>query len=138
MWRFILILVPFQVHADSLVASKMIKAHTVLHFEDLEMVKKDFPEGISDFAEIIGMETLITLYPGKPILASNLAPKALIERNQIVVISYALSGLEIRTEGRALMRGANGDFIEVMNQSSRSKVYGKIMADGVVHVASTP
>lgn len=134
MWRILLILAPMPALADSIVASKMIRAHTPLKQEYLSIVQEDIPGAISDFNLINGMETLVAVYPGHPILSENLAAAAVIERNQIVALRYANPGLDIVTEGRALMRGAVGDYIEVMNLNSRRKISGQIEPDGVVRV----
>ncbi len=134
MWRILLFLLPLPAMADSLVATRLIRAHTMLTAEDLTVSDLVFPGAVTDFDQIRGMETRVAVYAGKPVLAANLAPGAVVERNQIVSLRYANSGLAITTEGRALMRGAVGDFIEVMNLSSRTKVSGQIGPDGVVRV----
>jgi len=77
----------------------------------------------------------VTLYAGRPIPLSALAPPALVERNQIVTLVFRRGGLEIRTEGRALGRGGEGDTIRIMNLASRNTVTGWVMGDGQVHVA---
>lgn len=134
MWRLLILLVPLPAFADSLVATRMIRAHTTVYPEDLKYAAEDIPGAVSDTSEVEGMETTITVYAGKPILRSNLAPAAMVERNQIVILRYVNSGLDIKTEGRALMRGAIGETIEVMNLNSRTKVNGQIGTDGVIIV----
>ena len=44
----------------------------------------------------------VTLYPDRPIRPGDLAPPALVDRNQIVTLEYAAGPLVILTEGRAL------------------------------------
>lgn len=134
MWRILLFVLPIPALADSLVASRMIRAHTMLSAEVLTQVETDFPGAVSEMAEIEGMETSVAVFPGRPILAKDLSLAAVIERNQIVVLRYVNSGLDISTEGRALMRGAIGETIEVMNLNSRTKVTGQIGPNGVVTV----
>ena len=87
-----------------------------------------------DPAAAIGQETRKVIYAGKPILAGDLGPSAIVERNQIIPLAYSLGGLSILTEGRALARGGVGDVIDVMNLASRNKVTGQIGPDGVVRV----
>jgi flagella basal body P-ring formation protein FlgA len=61
-----------------------------------------------------------------------------VERNQIVPISFLSGGLAIKAEGRALARGGVGDVIRVMNLQSRTTVSGQIAPDGQVLVGLTP
>ena len=135
MWRiFLLILVPTVASADSLVASRVIKAQSTITAEDLMLVSADIPGAISDAAKAIGLEARAAIYPGRPIMDVNLGPATLVERNQLVTLSYVVAGLTIRAEGRALSRGSIGDFIEVMNLSSRTKLTGRVDADGGITV----
>jgi flagella basal body P-ring formation protein FlgA len=76
----------------------------------------------------------VAIYAGKAITAAQVGPSTVVERNQIIQLSYNAGGLSILTEGRALDRGGVGETIQVMNLSSRTKVAGLIGPDGVVHV----
>ena len=134
MWRFALILLPLPALADSVVATRTIRAHVALSADDMTMVAMDIPGALTDSAAAVGQETRVIVYAGKPIHAEDLGPTAIIERNQIIPLSYSVGALSILTEGRALARGGAGEMIEVMNLSSRTKVLGQIGPDGVVHV----
>ena len=63
---------------------------------------------------------------------------AMVERNQIVTLTYQVSGLVIRTEGRALARAGAGEVIEVMNLASKTKITGRVGLDGSVTVGPPP
>ncbi len=76
----------------------------------------------------------MALYPGRPILVSQIRAPALVERNAVVRMSYATGPLEIVTEGRALERGAAGDPVRVMNLASRQTVTGTVSPDGSIKV----
>ena len=134
MWRFLLIFLPLPALADSLVATRTIRAHSQLSADDMTLVAMDIPGALEDTALAVGQETRVAIYAGKPIQAAQIGPSAIVERNQIVTLSYSAGGLNIRTEGRALARGGVGETIEVMNLSSRSKVAGLIGSDGVLRV----
>lgn len=120
--------------ADSLVATRTIRAQTELRAEDMTSVEMEIPGALSDPSAAIGQEARVVIYAGKPILSQELGPSAIIERNQIIPLAYSAGGLSILTEGRALSRGGVGDVIDVMNLASRSKVNGQIGPDGVVRV----
>ena len=134
MWRLALLVLPLPALADSLVATRTIRAQTPIAAEDITAVAADIPGALSNPAEAIGQETRVVIYAGRPVLASDLGPAATVERNQIVPLAYASGGLVILTEGRALARGGVGEVIDVMNIGSRTKVQGRIGADGVLHV----
>ncbi|MDZ4276684.1 MAG: flagellar basal body P-ring formation chaperone FlgA [Erythrobacter sp.] len=134
MWRFALILLPLPALADSVIATRTIRAHSLLSAEDMTLVAMEIPQALTDIAAAIGQETRVAIYAGKPIKAAQIGPSAIIERNQIVPLSYSAGGLTILTEGRALARGGVGETIEVMNMTSRTKVAGQIGPDGVVRV----
>jgi flagella basal body P-ring formation protein FlgA len=122
--------------ADSLVAARTLRAHSVLAPDDMVLVAADLPGALTSPDLAVGQETRVAIYAGRPILATALGPAALVERNQTVLLIYRSAGLTISTEGRALDRGAEGARIKVMNLASKSTVTGVIGPGGVVHVGS--
>ena len=135
MWRFLLIFLAFPALADSVVATRTIRAHSMLSAEDMTLVAMEIPQALTDTTAAIGQEARVDIYAGKPILLQQIGPSAIIERNQIVPLSYNAGGLSILTEGRALARGGVGETIEVMNLTTRTKVAGLIGPDGVLRVS---
>lgn len=135
MWRlFLLLLVPAPGQAESLIAAHTIRAHSTLTADDIAFDGAAFPGAATNPDQVIGLEAKNVIYAGKPIFQTELGPNAIVERNQIVALSYSTGGLSILTEGRALDRGGVGEYIQVMNLTSRSKVIGQIGADAVVNV----
>ncbi len=121
--------------ADTPVPARNLRAHTVIAPEDLAWRNADVPGALSDPAEIIGQETRVTLYAGRPIRPGDIGPPALVTRNQIVTLRFNTRGLRIRTDGRALGRGGAGDRIRVMNLASRSTLFGVVAPDGTINVS---
>ena len=134
MWRLIFLILPEMSMADSLIATRTIRAKSVVQADDVTMVAAAIPGALTGPDAALGLEARIAIYAGRPIRASDLGAPALIDRNQIVAISYNSGALAILTEGRALARGGVGDVIRVMNLASRATVSGRIAADGTVHV----
>lgn len=122
--------------AESLIATRVIRAQTVLSGQDITLVAAEIPGALTEPGAALGLEARVTLYPGRAIRAQDLGPPALIDRNQIVTLLYRAGGLGISTEGRALARGGIGDTIQVMNLSSRTVLIGRIANDGTVHVGT--
>lgn len=120
--------------ADSVVATRVIQPKSLITAEDVTMVAMQIPDALNDPAAVVGKEARIAISPGRAIKSSDLVQATLVERNAIVAMSFVVGGLEIVTEGRALARGAEGDVIDIMNLSSRTRLRGRILADGSVTV----
>jgi len=121
--------------ADTVFAAQTLRAQTILTAQDLFVKDVDISGAASDPAQLIGKETRVALYAGRPVRTGDVGPPALVDRNQLVPLYYRSSGLSITTEGRALQRAGAGEYIRVMNLASRSTVTGLVMPDGRVMVA---
>ncbi len=138
MWQqfFILLIIflPRSASADSLVATRTIRAQSVIQADDVTLVAAEIPNALALAADAVGLEARVAIYAGRPILASDLGAPALVERNQTVQLVFQSGALAILTEGRALARGGTGDVIAVMNLASHSTVSGRVAANGTVLV----
>lgn len=135
MWRaLILFAIATPAIADSLVATRTIRAASVLAAEDMTLVAADLPGALEDPALAVGLEARVAIYAGRPVRAEDLGPPTLVGRNQLVALIYVSASLAISTEGRALARGAEGDVIKVLNLASRTTVSGQVGPDGAVYV----
>lgn len=134
MWRCVLLLAALPAMAESVVATRPIRALAMLGPEDVTVVDADIDGALTDPSSAIGLEARVMIYAGQPVRARDLGRPAVVERNQIVSLTYRTTGLAIVTEGRALARGGVGDVIRVMNLSSRTTVSGLVGPDGDVTV----
>lgn len=135
MWRLLLILaLAVPAAAESVVATRTIRAKAMIVPEDLTLVNAELPGALTDLAAAVGQEARVSIYAGKPVRPGDLGPPTLVERNQVVTLIYVAGGLAISTEGRALGRGSAQDTIRVMNLGSRTTVSGRIGPDGAVYV----
>lgn len=132
----IALLLPSTTMADTLVATRVLKARTIIAAEDLTLARDETPGSLDDPADVIGMETRIAIYAGQPIRPQDVGPPAIVDRNQRIPIAYRKGGLLILAEGRALARGAVGDTIRVMNNDSKATVEATIASDGIAYVHS--
>ncbi|MGR3514775.1 MAG: flagellar basal body P-ring formation chaperone FlgA [Paracoccaceae bacterium] len=121
--------------ADSLTATRVVRANAIISVGDVTVADATFPGALTSDQDITGLEARITLYPGRPIMPEHVGPAALVLRNQPVTLVYQHGGLSIATEGRALSRGGLNDMVKVMNLDSRSTVMGQVRADGSVRVS---
>lgn len=134
MWRWLILFAPAEALADSVVATRTIPAREMLRAEDVTLVEAEIPGALDQIELAVGQEARVAIYAGRAVRAADLGPGSIVERNQMVVLSYQTGGLAIVTEGRALDRGAEGDVIAVMNMASRTTIFGLIGPDGVVRV----
>ena len=132
MMRFVAAFVVFAgpVAADILVAARTIPARTIIGPDDILLRDLNVLGAIDSPALAVGQESRVALYAGRPIRAGDIGPPAVVERNQIITLVYRRGGIVISTEGRALERAGPGDFIRVMNLTSRTTVSAQIDAAG--------
>ncbi len=130
----LLFLLPVVATAEILVPVRTIRAKEIIGPADITQKQGQITGTLSDPDDVIGQEARVALYPGRAIRVSDVGPPAIVERNDLVGLFYVRGGLRISTEGRALGRGANGDFVRVMNLASRTTVMGQIRADGTIEV----
>ena len=121
--------------ADTLVAARTIPARTIIGPEDVLLRDLDIAGGITTVDAAVGQEAKVALYAGRPIRPGDLGAPAIVERNQIVLLVYQNGGITISTEGRALERAGVGDFVRIMNLSSRATVTARIDETGRAFVA---
>lgn len=121
--------------AETVVAARTLPARTIVAPEDVLVRDVQAFGAVQDPHEVIGMETRVALYAGRPVRPGDVGPPAIVERNQIVPLVYNRSGLVISTEGRALDRAGPGEIIRVMNVMSRQTLMARIDAQGVAHVS---
>ncbi|MFV0335156.1 MAG: flagellar basal body P-ring formation chaperone FlgA [Tropicimonas sp.] len=120
--------------ADALVARHTIRSKTILSAQDVQLIADTLPGALDDPADAIGLEARVVLYAGRAIRADDLAPPAMIERNQVIPLVFDHGGLRIAAEGRSLARAAVGELVRVMNLQSRSTVSGTVDPHGRVIV----
>ncbi|MEQ9175559.1 MAG: flagellar basal body P-ring formation chaperone FlgA [Alphaproteobacteria bacterium] len=126
---------PAATAADVILAARTIPANSVIASQDI-IVKPGDIAGVAALpADVIGKETRVAVYAGRPLRLADIGPPAVIERNQIVPLIYEQAGLRIVAEGRSLSRAGAGERVRVMNLSSRSTVTGRTGPDGRVFVS---
>ncbi len=133
---FVAALAAGAVFAQSVTPVHAIRSQAVLAADDLALSEEDVAGGVTSIEEAVGRESKVALYPGRPILLSQLRAPALVERNALVKMSYASGPLKIVTEGRVLDRAAVGETVRVMNLASKQTVMGTVTSDGSVEVGS--
>lgn len=130
----LLILSTPSVWADTYVAARTIRPQQVISPGDLAATDAATPGAESELSQIVGKEARVAIFAGRPIFAADLTDPAMIERNQIVLLTYDRGAVQISAEGRALDRAAAGDLVRVMNLASRNTITARVMPDGSLYV----
>lgn len=131
----ILAFLPGLVQAESLIALRTIPAGVILSPGDIGFASKEITGAMQDPEAVVGTETRVVLYAGRPIRAQDIGPPAVVDRNQSVTLIYQRGALTIIADGRALARGGVGDRVRVMNLDSRNTVTGIVTETGAILVA---
>ena len=121
--------------ADIVVAARTIPPQTVITANDLRVKPGDMDGVAATPDQLLGQESRVAIYAGRPIRLGDVGPPALVERNQLVAVFFEKAGLNISTDGRALDRAGLGEMVRVMNLSSRTTVTGRVLADGSIKVS---
>ncbi len=122
--------------AQTVVAAQAIRSQTIITGEMVGLLPDQTLGAFTDMAATIGLEARVNIYPGRPIMLSELGRPAILERNQQVVMVFISGGLSITSEGRVLDRAGIGERVRVMNLASKSIVFGTVTADGRIEVGS--
>lgn len=120
--------------ADVVIAARTLRPHSLVMEQDIIVKSGTIAGTASTIAEVVGLETRVAIYAGRPIRTGDLSAPAVVERNQIVLLTFSKNGLTIQSEGRSLARAGPGERIRVMNLSSRSTLTGTVQPDGSVTV----
>ncbi len=134
-WMFITcFLWPLSLEAETFEAARTLRSQTIISQSDLRRSETASVDGFTNIDQLVGLETKVIIYAGRPITAADVGPAAVIERNQIVLLKFNNGVLSITAEARALGRAGIGDRVRVMNLASRSTVSGRVNSAGEVEV----
>jgi flagellar basal body P-ring formation protein FlgA len=130
----LLLILPELAAAQTVVATRVLRAQTVIAGDDVTLEGAATPGALAALEQAVGREARVTLYPGRPIRPDQLGAPAIVERNQIVRMIYTEGPLNIMAEGRALDRAGQGELVRVMNLTSRQVVTGLVRGSGLIEV----
>jgi flagellar basal body P-ring formation protein FlgA len=123
--------------AETVVATHTIRAQSVLTAADVQLAKGNTPGAFSAIEDVLGLEARVNLFAGRPVLSGDIGAPAVIDRNQLVRLTFQSGGLSITADGRSLGRAGVGEILRVMNLGSRQTVSGVVQVDGSVVVGSS-
>jgi flagella basal body P-ring formation protein FlgA len=102
----------------------------VISSTDVALERRTFTSfqgiGVTASNRVVGQEARRIIHTGQMIKASDLKPKVLVKRNELVRISSTGGGVVLHTAARALQSGALGDVIEVRNEASKQTFWAQV------------
>lgn len=136
MIRLVLLLLalaaPALAETGALVAARPIRAGATVLPEDVARGKQFVRGALAAPADAVGLEARLFLPTGRVLFPSDFAQPAMVERNDLVTMTYKLGALVIRAEGRALDRAGIGERVRVMNTDSRVTITATVTGPGRV------
>jgi len=120
------------------VMAHAIDRGAVLKDSDIDMERKPRAEvsrdAITDRDQVIGLAARDSLPTGRTLRPGDLTRPQLVQRNDIVTLTYAMPGLSLTVRGKASEGGAEGDTITVLNEQSKRLLQGVVTGPGRVAV----
>ena len=123
--------------ADVATAAVTIRRGSIISANQLEIRRQDISKLDAPYfsiARVTGMLAKRTIRPGKAIDTRNIEQPPVIQKGEPVKIFAARGGLQISTNGIAIMDGRMGEYIRVKNIRSSKLIYCKVDAPGIVSV----
>ncbi|MEL6687538.1 MAG: flagellar basal body P-ring formation chaperone FlgA [Pseudomonadota bacterium] len=112
--------------ADQVTTTRSLQRGTIIREGDVigPFVEEDY----------LGRELVRSVRAGAVMSPHHVRTPLQVKRNETVTLVFRKGPLTMETVGRSLGEGANGDRISVINTSSRKRVIGRIVGEGLVEV----
>lgn len=105
---------------------RSVPAGSVLTEADLRVAEihaaRVGPLAVYEVSEVVGMEARQALAPGRPVMRQSVTPPVVIERGDLVTLSYLRGGLSLNVSARAMSAAHAGGEVRVVNLSSNALV----------------
>ncbi len=111
----------------------------VVNKNDIKYIKikeREFSrDTIADANSLIGMTARRVIIAGRPIKTSEMIAPQVIERGELVTLSFRGGSMNLTTQAKALQNGAKGDTIRVVNTASNKTLQAIVISANEVAVA---
>lgn len=112
--------------ADQVVATRSLQRGAIIREGDV-----DGPYAEEDY---LGRELTRSVRAGSVMSPHHVRVPLQVERNDTVTLVFKKGPLTMETVGRSLGEGSIGDRVSVLNTSSRKRITGRIIGEGLVEV----
>jgi len=127
-----------QADAPAVLAGRPLRRGQLLRAADLVVEPRDLaslpPGFVADPRRLVGLRLRRSVAAGTPLEEGWLEQPPLVERGQNVKLTLRHGPLRIEARGRARQPGREGEWIWVVNADSKRELWGRVGADGAIHV----
>jgi flagella basal body P-ring formation protein FlgA len=113
---------------------------TLLKDSDIEIERRPRAEvgreAITNRDQVIGLAARDSLQAGRALRGGDLMRPQIVQRNEMVTLTFAMPGISLTVRGKATEGGAEGDVISVVNEQSKRVLQGVVVAPGRVAVST--
>jgi len=130
--------VKVKAYTQVLIATRPIAKNSIIDRADLQFIRQDvsrYSAGVFTKTEhLVGMVAKRSIRHDAVITPRMVKPKRLVNRGDIISIIAEANGLTIRTTGKALMDGHQGQIIQVKNNRSGRQISAEVIGRSTVRV----
>lgn len=123
---------------NALITRHPLPRGTLIQSSDLEFVLKKYSQlnrGYYGSANLLkNMEAKRNIKAGQVLTPNVVKAQKLVLRGQHITIIAQSGSLKLRTKGKALMDGQQGQTIKVANLNSKKLVYARVVSAGIVEI----
>lgn len=123
---------------DVVVAKRNLRVRERISDADVELIPRPLAElkadALTDLDAVVGKRAKRSLRKGHSVRSGSIEISPDVVRGQRVKVQVRSGGLRIDTVGEAKQDGRKGEWIRILNQSSRREILGRVHGEGVVHV----
>lgn len=90
----------------------------------------------SDMQQLIGQEVKRNVPAGRWVEQSDVGPPILVRRNDMVEVMVVGGAIVIRTGGKALGEGSEGDLVQIETIEDRKRLLARVISTGLVEIVT--
>ncbi|MFH1278952.1 MAG: flagellar basal body P-ring formation chaperone FlgA [Candidatus Eisenbacteria bacterium] len=127
-----------RVWRDVVVTDRRLDRHETVDSGDLRLERREIRTVADDVfgaaTALEGMRTRRMLGDGVIVKRDDVEPVPLVRRGERVMLTVSYGGITVSAVAKALDDGVSGDVIRVKNERSGRRLYGVVVAEGLVRV----
>lgn len=124
------------------VLAKRLEAGATIGAKDLDLIEVQDERvtgaTLTEAAQIVGQELRRSMPAGEMLRENDVMAPRFVQRGMLVTMKFETPFLQLTAQGRALVDGAKGDVVRVVNTQTNRLVEGVVEAPGVVSVHAQP
>lgn len=125
---------------EVIVMAHAVDRGTIIKDADIEIERRPRAEvgreALTNRDRVIGFAARDNLQAGRALRGGDLMRPEIVQRNQMVTLTFAMPGISLTVRGKATEGGAEGDVISVLNEQSKRVLQGVVVGPGRVAVNS--